>query len=65
MLVEFIGGSLDSQQKIIERFFEYFYTNKEFYYARAFQYQKLGWTYVWYELAGNFQNEIHNETVNG
>ena len=61
MLVEFVGGSLDAQQKVVERFFEYFYTDRDLYYARALKYGKLEWVYLWYESVGN----LYNETVNG
>jgi len=58
MLVEFTGGSLDKQEQRIERFFEYINNNGEIYYAKAARYDALRWVYVWYEFAGQYQNEM-------
>ncbi len=59
MLVEFIGGSLDGQQRKIERFYEYISADGEIYYARAIRYTKLNWVYIWYEFGGSYsQQEI-------
>ena len=55
LIVEIIGGSLDSKEKEIDRFYEYFFFEEEAYYARIIKYEKLGWLYVWYEFSGNAQ----------
>lgn len=58
MIVEFIGGSLGGQTKVIERFFEYINNSGEIYYAKILRYEKLGWLYVWYEYSGSYQIEM-------
>lgn len=58
MIVEFVGGTMDKQQKRIERFYEYINNgNGEIYYAKAIRYERLGWVYVWYEYSGQLQSE--------
>ena len=56
MVVEFIGGSLNNQQKTVERLYEYINNNGELYYAHAIHYESLKWVYVWYELSGYYIN---------
>jgi len=55
MLVEFSGGSLDGQQRRIERFYEYINVEDEVYYAKIIKYAQLGFIYVWYQFSGNLQ----------
>ena len=60
MIVEIIGGSLDSKEKEIDRFYEYFFFEDEVYYAHIINYKQLGWLYVWYEFSGT----THGSRVN-
>lgn len=59
VLVEFIGGSLNGRIKIVERYFDLLNNNGEVYQARAIRYEKMNWTYVWYEIT-NYYGEMVN-----
>lgn len=63
MVVEFAGGSLNGMTKTVDRFFDILNNNGEMYQARAIRYEKLNWTYVWYETTG--LHFLHSEQVNG
>lgn len=58
MLVEFSGGSLNGQQRKIERFYEYINSENEIYYARAVNYKQLNWIYIWYQYQGNVTEQM-------
>lgn len=60
MVVEFVGGSLNGFTKTVDRLFDLLNNNGEIYQARAIQYGRMNWTYVWYEITN-----LHGEMVNG
>lgn len=60
MVVEFIGGSLHGTRKTVDRFFDLLNNNGEVYQAKAIRYEKMNWTYVWYEITN-----LYGEMVNG
>lgn len=60
MVVEFVGGSLNGMRKTVDRFFDLLNNNGEVYQAKAIRYEKMNWTYVWYEITN-----LYGEMVNG
>lgn len=55
MLIEFVGGSLDGQQRTIDQYYWYMNTPYETYAIKSIRYEKLNWIYIWYQVDQGYE----------